>query len=723
MSLHSILSLIVLVATLCLGIFVFYKKRKSASIAYPFLLLSVNLCIYLSFVFVIFTTENKEFAHFFARFGCIGVIFAPIALYHFVINFYDIQTERKFLVPIYIYGLIMSIICFVQDIVIRDMRSYYWGYYGIGDYGMVIIGIIFSILFIRSNFLLFMQLKNKDLSEIKHHQTKYLLAAFIVLFTAGIEFLTVFGVEIYPMGYLIFFVMLVIIAYAIIKYRLMDIRVAITRAGIFLIVYALVLGVPFWIGFHTKNWLISTLSMFFLSTTGPIIYRYFQGKAENLILANQRHYQRLLLESAKGMLRVHDLDKLLRFITDIVIKIVKVRFAIIVLKDSSKRSYILKAIKGDKNFPRDFVLPDKDPLIKFLKKRKSSLMYDEINYYKKNIVNKQIQLIVPILMENNLLGFLCLGEKEDRTLYTQDDINVFEILARQAALAIDHCHFMEEFSKAQEKAFQAEKLASIGGMADGVAHQMKNRLNLFSIVSGEMRSEIEDFTKAHPELVEQNPDLKRYFDYLSKTGEMLISNVRKTNGIIEGILSFARAGEKGAYFSEFSFAEIIDASIGLLLIKHQIKEFPLEVIVDSCDLIYGVKSQFLECIYNILDNCYEAIKEKMDFYLTDYEKKSFKPSIKLKLSHNEKFYHIEISDNGTGIKEENRQKIFAPFFTTKPSNKSGSGVGMYVVKRIIEENHKGKIKFESKYMEGTKFFIRLPKNMGEDFKSSGQLSN
>jgi signal transduction histidine kinase len=383
----------------------------------------------------------------------------------------------------------------------------------------------------------------------------------------------------------------------------------------------------------------------------------------------------------------------------------------------------LKAIKGYKDFPRDFFLSDKDPLIKVLKKKKSSLIYDEINYLKENIDNKLFQLIIPVLMENNLLGFLGLGEKEDHTLYTQDDINVFEILSRQAALAIDHCYFMEEFTKAQEKAFQAEKLASIGGMADGVAHQMKNRLNLFSIVSGEMRSEIDDFTKTHPELVEQNPDLKRYFDYLNKTGDMLISNVRKTNGIIEGILSFARAGQKGTYFSEFSFGEIIDTSIGLLLIKHQIKEFPLEVVVDSSDLVYGVKSQFLECIYNILDNCYEAIKEKMDFYLTDHDRKNFKPHIKLKLTHNERFCHIEISDNGTGIKEENRQKIFAPFFTTKPSNKSGSGVGMYVVKRIIEENHKGKIKFESKYMEGTKFFIKLPKNLGGNFKSSVHMSN
>ena len=63
------------------------------------------------------------------------------------------------------------------------------------------------------------------------------------------------------------------------------------------------------------------------------------------------------------------------------------------------------------------------------------------------------------------------------------------------------------------------------------------------------------------------------------------------------------------------------------------------------------------------------------------------------------------------IKDEDKHKIFAPFFTTKTSYKSGSGIGVYVVKRIVEENHKGKIKFTSTYMKGTEFIIQLPKNL------------
>jgi signal transduction histidine kinase len=101
---------------------------------------------------------------------------------------------------------------------------------------------------------------------------------------------------------------------------------------------------------------------------------------------------------------------------------------------------------------------------------------------------------------------------------------------------------------------------------------------------------------------------------------------------------------------------------------------------------------------------------------TEDETESLKPIIKLRLSKNKKFSIIEISDNGIGIKDENKQKIFAPFFTTKSSQKSGTGIGLYVVKRIIEENHKGKISFQSKYMVGTRFIIEIPDNVKKSKK-------
>ena len=126
------------------------------------------------------------------------------------------------------------------------------------------------------------------------------------------------------------------------------------------------------------------------------------------------------------------------------------------------------------------------------------------------------------MIEENLLGFVVLGEKNNHEPYSEDDINVFKILTNQAAMSIENCLFFEEFKNAQEKIFTAEKLASIGGMADGVAHQIKNRLNHFSIASGELKCEIEDFRAKHKDFVEQNPDLEKTFKYSIEIADSLI---------------------------------------------------------------------------------------------------------------------------------------------------------------------------------------------------------
>jgi signal transduction histidine kinase len=94
--------------------------------------------------------------------------------------------------------------------------------------------------------------------------------------------------------------------------------------------------------------------------------------------------------------------------------------------------------------------------------------------------------------------------------------------------------------------------------------------------------------------------------------------------------------------------------------------------------------------------------------LSEKEKAKYQPFIKINLDKKTDSYFIKISDNGVGVKGEDMQRIFAPFFTTKSSAISGTGIGMYVVKRMIEENHDGKIWFESEYMKGTEFYIELP---------------
>jgi len=556
----------------------------------------------------------------------------------------------------------------------------------------------------------------KTLTRQKKEQAKYLLlsTAIGVIFNGSTNLImpSVFhNCSLIWLGPYITLLMVCIMTYAIIKYRLMDIKIAFTRAGIFLVVYALVLGVPFIILARTGSGLLATSLAVIFASLGPLFYRFLQTKAESVILAQQHRYQKILLQTAIGMVTEHDLKKLSKLIVYILKNSIRINFSAIFIRDKKNNLYRLESIRGESNigeYAKSFSA--KDPFITYLKNNREYFFFEEAPKQIKgssNILFKS-KVVIPALIGDELLGFVFLGEKVNGQHYTDEDINVFKILSHQAALAIENCMFFEESKDSQQRMFAAEKLASIGGMADGVAHQIKNRLNLFSLAGGELKFEIKNFMTKYNTLINGNPELDKTFKYLNELGTSILDNVKRTDGIIKGILDFAKVEKKENLFAVFSFKETIELSSLLLMLKHEAASLPLSVKIDTEDVIYGVKSQLTEVIYNLLDNAYEAIKERK-MQISAKELESFVPAIELSLTRTQDRQIIKISDNGIGIKEEDKPKIFAPFFTTKTSYKSGSGIGAYVVKRIIEENHQGKIRFTSNYMQGTSFIIELPK--------------
>ena len=94
-------------------------------------------------------------------------------------------------------------------------------------------------------------------------------------------------------------------------------------------------------------------------------------------------------------------------------------------------------------------------------------------------------VVVPSLIRERLLGFMALGDKRSGEIYTKDDLRVFTVLANQAALAIENARFFAESQEMQEQIAQAEKMATIGTMADGLSHQINNRFHALSLISGD----------------------------------------------------------------------------------------------------------------------------------------------------------------------------------------------------------------------------------------------
>ncbi|NIM59514.1 MAG: HAMP domain-containing protein [Candidatus Aminicenantes bacterium] len=233
----------------------------------------------------------------------------------------------------------------------------------------------------------------------------------------------------------------------------------------------------------------------------------------------------------------------------------------------------------------------------------------------------------------------------------------------------------ERMEAASKKLVQAEKLASIGRISAGIAHEIRNaltsvKLNVQKLVQSDRLDEIE-----------------REHLTISQEG---ISQMEK---FIKELLDFTRISELN--LDRFSIEQILDESIKTLAHSLELKKVVLEknyekelpqVLVDADKL----KQVFL----NILRNAYEAVEEKG------------KINISLSLLEEKKGNKIRIfiSDNGCGIPEKNRETVFEPFYTTKAS---GIGLGLPIARKIIEQ-HRGTIRVKKNEAQGTSFEILIP---------------
>jgi len=697
-----------------LGLLVYFKNRKNPlNITYALACLSVSVWSYAYFLWQI--SLFKAQALFWCRVLMAGAIFIPAFYFHHIfILLNQINQKKRILFLVYLSCLFFLLADF-SPFFVKDVREKLWFKYwpdaGILYYPFLIIWCGIVIYGIN---VIYQALKNARGEE--NNKLRYIFIATLLGWGGGATNYPLWlDIPIPPVGNILVSVYIIIVAYAIVKYRLMDIKIAFTRAGIFLGVYLFILSIPFIVLNYTNSGLLATSMAVGLATLGPIIYRYLQKKAETVLLSQQRHYQRILLQAALGMVTQHNLNKLAKLIVYVLRKTMKLSYVALFIKNKENQNYRLEAIQSQSGFSlKNISFKEDDPFIYYIKKNPQPFFFNEVPTYIKKLFNLPVEpvIIVSAFAGNDMLGFVLLGEKINNQIYTQEDIDLFKILSRQAALAIQNCIFFEESKQTQQKIFAAEKLASIGGMAEGLAHQIKNRLNQFSLGSGELKFKIDDFVSKNSQLISANPELDTTFKYLKEISLSMMDNVKKTDNIIRGILNFAKVENKENSFAFFPLKDIIDLSINLLITKHEIATFPLSIKVDGKDIIYGIKSQLNEVIYNLLDNAYEATQEKKMRFNED-EHESYVPFIEISLTHTDNSQIIKISDNGIGIKDEDKPKIFAPFFTTKSSYKSGSGIGIYVVKRIVEENLKGKIWFVSTYMKGTDFFIELPSKKGE----------
>ena len=265
-----------------------------------------------------------------------------------------------------------------------------------------------------------------------------------------------------------------------------------------------------------------------------------------------------------------------------------------------------------------------------------------------------------------------------------------------------------DLKSAQTQLIHAEKMASLGELTAGIAHEIQNPLNFvnnFSEVNIELASELRE------EIARVNVDeptkksLQSLASSIIQNQEKINQHGKRADSIVKGMLQHSRTnnGQKEGVDLNALADEYFRLSYHGLRAKDKLFNARLTTHFDEKMGIINLVPQDLgRALLNFFNNAFYAVSEKKKLNIPGYD-----PEVTLTVKRIGGYAEIRIRDNGTGIPDVIRDKIFQPFFTTKPTG-MGTGLGLSLSYDIITKLHQGNIICQSRDGEGTEFIIRLP---------------
>jgi signal transduction histidine kinase len=273
-----------------------------------------------------------------------------------------------------------------------------------------------------------------------------------------------------------------------------------------------------------------------------------------------------------------------------------------------------------------------------------------------------------------------------------------------------------EIEQLKQQLQKQEKLASLGMLSAGIAHEIQNPLNFvinFSKMSNKLLDDLNDIVEDNAERLPETDreDLNDIVADLKENMSQIVENGERAVSIIQGILLVSRGKENEFVPSDVCHLvkEYIRLSYHAMRANHQGFNVTLhEQYQEDLPLMMVIPQDLSRAVLNVMNNACYAVWNKAQTAGDDY-----KPTIDITVSSSSTppascpSLTISIADNGEGMNDEVKQRLFENFFTTKPIGQ-GTGLGMSITRDIIENKHGGKVSFTSTEGEGTTFTFTIP---------------
>ncbi|MEG3842283.1 ATP-binding sensor histidine kinase [Microcoleus sp. herbarium14] len=351
-------------------------------------------------------------------------------------------------------------------------------------------------------------------------------------------------------------------------------------------------------------------------------------------------------------------------------------------------------------------------------------------------------LCLPIVYQSQIQGIIYLENNLTSGVFTQPRIAVLKVLVSQAAISIvnaqlyynlesanqqlaDYSQTLEqkveertaELKAAQNQIIANEKLSSLGALTAGVAHELRNPLNFvnnYAESSVELTEELlEEIHKQSENLEADTCDyIKEMLTDIRDNNAAIHQHGKRAENIIRSMMQHARTDSGQRQLTDIN--ALLKQAVQLAYQSRRSLDSSFNVTISSeydstIALLEVAFSDLNRAFINIIDNaCYAVFQKQKSWQQgTDRQTESFTPQIWVKTQNLAKAIEIRLRDNGVGIPLEIQQKIFHPFFTTKPTGE-GTGLGLSLTRDIIALQHGGTLEVESETGVYTEFIITLP---------------